>query len=111
MSNIVQKSREPNQTSMPRYPSVLITELTFQRLSAALHNAIVQGCCHMHHAEGMLEPCVHRGRIDLISPCKLSDPSKPLERRLRNDIALPIIESNKPIDRATNFQHEHPAFA
>jgi len=51
----------------------------------------------VHHSQGVLESCMHCARINKVSPCQLTDSSQALERRLRNDLSLPVIEWDEPV--------------
>jgi hypothetical protein len=51
----------------------------------------------------VLEARVHRTRIKKVSAGELADPSQSLERRLIDDLALPVIDLNEPVNRAANL--------
>ena len=57
----------------------------------------------MHNPEGMLKPRMHRSWINHFCPCQLTDTPQTLERRLVNQIVLPLIQRNKTVDRVTYF--------
>jgi hypothetical protein len=49
----------------------------------------------------VLEASVHRSRVKKIGKSKLADSSESLERRLVDDLPLPVIDLDKTMDGAT----------
>jgi hypothetical protein len=57
----------------------------------------------MHDSKRMLKASVHRARIDVICPGKLSDSAKPLKCWLGDYIPLPVVQTDEPVYWAADF--------
>lgn len=57
----------------------------------------------MHDSQRVLKASVHRARIDVICPGKLSDSAKPLKCWLGDYIPLPVVQTDEPVYWAADF--------
>jgi len=48
---------------------------------------------------------MHGSRINLIRPSELPDTPEPLKCGMVDDVPLPLIERDEPVDRATDFEY------
>src|SRR5439155_26209875 len=66
-------------------------------------HAVVDAGGEVHDAERMLKACVHRARIYMVGPGKLTNPPQSLKRRLRDDLSFPVVQRNETVQRTTNL--------
>ena len=103
MANIMEQRRQAYQLPVPAEACVVVSKFGVQDDTRVADNRVVQQRGRVHNPKRVLESCVHRARVNLIGPGQLPDAPQPLERRLGDDLLFPVVQGDKPMNRAADF--------
>jgi hypothetical protein len=98
VTDIMQKRCEPHQSPRVGLARVQV-QMGFEYRFEPADDRIVEARGRVHDAKGMLETSVRCARINVIRESQLTNPSKPLEDGVADDVPLPIIEFDEAVDR------------
>jgi hypothetical protein len=103
MPDVVEKRRQTHETFISLESGIVVPEDGPEPIPESTDDRLKQHRRDVHDAEGVLEAGMHGAGVDLVGPGELADAAETLERGVIDDLTLPVVERDEPVNGATDL--------